>query len=158
MGIFVGRGNWVGVWVEGRSLGWGCFRGVRCLGRCSGLGGVFRGCSRVGVGGGGSWVVLLGVEVPFVLSSLLFALCIDISVEDRGDFSGDSVHSLTFLWYSLNFFFFFLVWSVYKFTDPGGCLLWGVVGRVVCWGRPFPVRLFWVRPFDLSFLLLSPML
>ena len=29
VGIFVGRGNWVGVWVEGRSLGWGCFRGVK---------------------------------------------------------------------------------------------------------------------------------
>ena len=43
------------------------------------------------------------------------------------------------------------------FTDPGGCLLWGVVGRIVCWGRPFPVCLFWVRSFDLSFLLLSPM-
>ena len=27
VGIFVGRGNWVGVWVEGRSLGWGCFGG-----------------------------------------------------------------------------------------------------------------------------------
>ena len=60
--------------------------------------GGFRGSSRVWVGGGASWVLLLIVEAPFVLSSLLCALCIDISVEDRGDFSGDSVHSLTFLW------------------------------------------------------------
>ena len=109
VGIFVGRGNWVGVWVEGRSLGWGCFRGMGYLGRCSGLGGVFRGCSRVGVEDGGSWVLLLCVEAPFVLSSLLFALCVGISVEDRGDFSVDSVYSLTFLWCSLNFSFFFLV-------------------------------------------------
>ena len=98
VGIFVGRGNWVGVWV-----GWG----VQVI--WGGIVGGFRGCSRVGVGGGGSWVLLLSVEAPFVLSSLVFALCIDISVEDRGDFSGDSVHSLTFLWCSLNFSFFFLV-------------------------------------------------
>ena len=39
--VFLGRGNWVGL-VEGRSLGWGCFRGVRYLGRGSGLGGVCR--------------------------------------------------------------------------------------------------------------------
>ena len=58
--------------------------------------GGFEGCSRVWVGGGWSGVLLLMVEAPSVLSSLLFALCIDISVEDRGDFSGDSVHSLTF--------------------------------------------------------------
>ena len=70
--------------------------------------GGFRGSSRVWVGGGASWVLLLIVEAPFVLSSLLFALCIDISVEDRGDFSGDSVHSLTFLWCSLNLSFLFL--------------------------------------------------
>ena len=61
------------------------------------MGGV-RGYNRVGVGDDGSWVLLFSVEDPFVLSSILFALCIDISVEDRGDFSGDSVHSFTFLW------------------------------------------------------------
>ena len=71
------------------------------------MGGV-RVCSRVGVGDGGSWFLLLIVEDPFLLSSLRFALCIDSSVKDRGDFSGDSVHSLAFLWCSLNFFFFFL--------------------------------------------------
>ena len=43
VGIFVGRGNWVG----GRGLGWGCFRWVRYLGRGSGLGGV---CRSFGVG------------------------------------------------------------------------------------------------------------
>ena len=31
MWAFLGRGNWVGL-VEGRSLGWGCFRGVEVLG------------------------------------------------------------------------------------------------------------------------------
>ena len=69
--------------------------------------GGFRGCTRVGVWDGGSWVLLLIVEAPFVLSSLLFALCIDISVEDRGDFSGDSVHSLTFFGFlSISPFYF----------------------------------------------------
>ena len=34
--------------------------------------GGFRGSSRVWVGGGASWVLLLIVEAPFVLSSLLF--------------------------------------------------------------------------------------
>ena len=95
MGIFVGRGNWVGVWVEGEGLRVGVFSGDEVLGSGFWVGwGVYvvwvrvvggvRGCSRVGVGDGGSWVLLLSVEDPFVLSALLFALCIDISVEDRG--------------------------------------------------------------------------
>ena len=52
---FSGEGSLGGL-VEGRSLGWGCFRGVRYLGRGSGLGGV---CRSFGVG---LWVGL-GVEV-----------------------------------------------------------------------------------------------
>ena len=55
VGIFVGRGNWVGVWVQGSSLGWGCFRGMGYLGRGSGLGGVGRSF------GVGLWVGLGGV-------------------------------------------------------------------------------------------------
>ena len=98
------------------------------------------------MGIGDCWIPLLSVEGPFLLSSFLIALCIDISVEDRGDFSGDSVHSLIFLWCSLYFFSSFF---------SGRCLLWGVVGRIVCWDRPFPICLFQVIPFDLSLSLLS---
>ena len=38
--------------------------------------------------GMGEWleIVILAVGVPFVLVFLLFSLCIEISVEDRGDF------------------------------------------------------------------------
>ena len=32
VGIFVGRGNWVGVWVEGEGLRVGVFSGVEVLG------------------------------------------------------------------------------------------------------------------------------
>ena len=103
-GVFGGKGTWAGVCVKGKGLGGGNFRGVSYLGRGSGCwsSGVrweegFGGFSRVGDGDGGSWVPLLSVEDPLALSSFLFALCIDISVEDGGDFSGDSVHSFTLL-------------------------------------------------------------
>ena len=45
--------------------------------------------------GMGEWfeIVFLPVWVPIVLVCFLFAICIDISMEDRGDFSGDSVLS-----------------------------------------------------------------
>ena len=51
-------------------------------------------------------------------------------MEDRGDFSGDSVHSFTFLWCSLNFLciFFFIILSIS--AGPGRYLLWGGGGGV----------------------------
>ena len=51
------------------------------------------------MGGGGHSLgfVILGVGAHSALLSFLFALCIDISVEDGRDFSGDSALSLFFL-------------------------------------------------------------
>ena len=89
-GIFGGEGFGSVFWVEygGMQVGW------------SGVGLRARGCGGVGDGDGGCWF-------PFVLFSFLFALCIDISVEDRGDFSGDSIHSLTFFMVFSKFLLFF---------------------------------------------------
>ena len=105
-----------GFWVE-----WGVYV------VWSGMGGEVRGCSRVGNGDGGSWVLLLSVEDPFALSSFLFALCIDISVEDRGDFSGDSVYSFTFLWRSLNVSCIYIFYILYSFISLYLLVLVGVL-------------------------------
>ena len=102
-GIGVVRGSWGGCWGAGMGCGvvWGwragCGGGVWELGVCVCVGGGDG--SGVWCGGGwGEWleIVFLAVGVPFVLVSFLFALCFDMSVEERGDFSGDSVLSLDF--------------------------------------------------------------
>ena len=83
--------------VEGGVWRWGL--GVECVCVCVCVGGGDG--SGVWCGGGwGEWleIVFLAVGVPFVLISFLFALCFDMSVEERGDFSGDSVLSLNFFW------------------------------------------------------------
>ena len=80
------------------------------------------GVGEVRMGGNGREFVFLGVGVPSVLFSFPIPLCIDISVEDRGDFSGDSFLSLTFLGCSLyhliiclfGFFFLFIARSLWS--------------------------------------------
>ena len=86
-----------------------------------------------GVGNGWRFV-FLGVEVHSVLFSFLFALCVDISVEDRGAFSGDRVLSVTFL----GCFFYHLITSLFGFFFPvivrSLCSI--VIGQLKCFVRP----------------------
>ena len=84
---------------------------------------------------GNGWrFVFLGVEVPPVLFSFLFALCVDISVEDRGAFSGDNVLSVT----SLGCFLYYLITSLFGFFFP--VIAWSlcsiVIGQLKCFVRP----------------------
>ena len=116
----LGSGHWVGV-----GWGWGDGRGVM-----------------------GEWLefVFVAVGVSFVLVSFLFAVCIHISVEVRGNFSVDCVLPLAlFGVFSLIIEFVIsrsLCWHVighdfYLSTGPGKVS--HVLGRIVFWGRLFPV-------------------
>ena len=61
-----------------------------------------------------------------MLLSFLFAFCIDISVEDRGDFIGDSVLSLTFCGCPL---YYLIIYIILSSSFPSLCS--HVIGQLI---------------------------
>ena len=83
-------------------------------------------------GGGGHSLgfVILGVGAHSALFSFLFALCIDISVEDGRDFSGDSVLSLIFFFGALSLLYVNTSCLTSSFPLlPGRCVLTSLVSE-----------------------------